>query len=331
MWVIVMEEVYDLMILGTGPAGMAAAIYAGRYGLKTVIIGKMIGGATSYAGPIENYPGYVGTGVELMETFEKQAKEFGAVFVMGNIDKLARAKSGFIAMVGDKKYEGRALITGLGSEHRKLGIPGEEKLAGKGVSYCATCDGNFFKGKTVAVIGGSDSAAKAAIYLSDICKKVYISYRKEKMRAEPINLQKVLERKNIEIIYNSKPVEILGDFAARGIPSKEGTDVPSSSGKVSGLKLESSIGKKLAKDSLDVEAVFIEIGSTPSVEIFQDFNLKTDEGKYIIVDDVGRTSVKGLYAVGDGASNPFKQTITATADGVLAAKAVYDYLRLEKG
>jgi thioredoxin reductase (NADPH) len=306
------KGIYDLMILGTGPAGMAAAIYAGRYGLKTVIIGKEIGGATGYAGPIENYPGHIGSGIDLMKTFEKQAKEFGAVFVTGNVDKLAKAKNGFIAMAGDKKYEGRVLITGLGSEHRKLGIPGEEKFAGKGVSYCATCDGNFFKGKTVAVIGGSDSAAKAAIYLSDICKKVYISYRKEKMRAEPINLTKILARKNIEILYNMKPVEIIGDT------------------KVNGLKLESSVGKKLAKDVLVVEGVFIEIGSTPMVEIFKGLNLKTDESNYIIVDRVGRTSVNGLYAVGDGANNPFKQTITAAADGVLAAKAAYDYLKLGK-
>ncbi|MBU2576267.1 MAG: FAD-dependent oxidoreductase [Nanoarchaeota archaeon] len=305
------KGIYDLMILGTGAAGMAAAIYAGRYGLKTVIIGKMLGGATNYRGPIENYPGHIGTGQALMETFEKQAKEFGAVFVAGNVDKLAKAKSGFIASVGDKKYEGKALITALGSEHRKLGIQGEAEFAGKGVSYCATCDGNFFKGKIVSVIGGSDAAAKAAIYLSDICKKVYISYRKEKMRAEPINLQKVVERKNIEIIYNTKPVEIIGDT------------------KVTGLKLESSVGKKLANDTLAVDGVFVEIGSTPIIEIFKGFDLKM-EGGYIIVDKVGRTSVKGLYAAGDAANNPFKQTITATADGVLAAKAAYDFLKLDK-
>jgi thioredoxin reductase (NADPH) len=324
------KGIYDLMILGTGSAGMAAAIYAGRYGLKTVIIGKEIGGATSYSGPIENYPGHIGTGQELMATFEKQAKDFGAVFVMGNVDKLKKAKSGFVAMVGDKKYEGKTLITGLGSVHRKLGIPGEEEFAGKGVSYCATCDGNFFKGKIVSVIGGSDSAAKAAIYLSDICEKVYISYRKEKMRAEPINLQKVMERKNIEIIYNSKPVEIIGDGAARGIPSKEGTNVPSSSGKVTGLKLESTVGEKLAKDTLDVSAVFVEIGSTPMIEIFQDLNLKTDKGGYIIVDKNGKTNVPGVFAAGDGANNAFKQTITATADGVLCAKAAYDFVKLGK-
>jgi thioredoxin reductase (NADPH) len=132
------------------------------------------------------------------------------------------------------------------------------------------------------------------------------------MRAEPINLTKILARKNIEILYNMKPVEIIGDT------------------KVNGLKLESSVGKKLAKDVLVVEGVFIEIGSTPMVEIFKGLNLKTDESNYIIVDRVGRTSVNGLYAVGDGANNPFKQTITAAADGVLAAKAAYDYLKLGK-
>jgi len=306
------KGIYDLMILGTGAAGMAAAIYAGRYGLKTIIIGKESGGATAYSGPIENYPGHIGTGVDLMNTFEKQAKEFGAIFVLGNVDKLSNAKSGFIAMVGDKKYEGKALITALGSVHRKLGILGEAELAGKGVSYCATCDGNFFKGKTVAVIGGSDSAAKAAIYLSDICKQVYISYRKEKMRAEPINLQKIVAKKNVKIIYNTKPVAITGDT------------------KVNGLKLESTIGKKLTKDTLAVDGVFVEIGSTPIIEIFKGFNIKMTKGGYIVVDKVGRTSIKGMFAAGDAADNPFKQTITATADGVLAAKAAYDYVKLGK-
>jgi len=306
------KGIYDLMILGTGPAGMAAAIYAGRYGLKTVIIGKEIGGATNYGGPIENYPGHIGTGMELMEKFRRQAEEFGAVFVIGNVEKLKKAKSGYVAMVGDKKYEGKALIVGLGSERRKLGVPGEEEFAGKGVSYCATCDGNFFKGKTVAVIGGADAAAKSAIYLSDICKKVYISYRKAKLRAEPINTQNVLGRKNIEIIYNTKPVEIIGDT------------------KVTGLKLESSVGEKLAKDTLTVDAVFIEIGSTPMIEIFKDLNLKTDQAGYIIVDKNGKTNIPGVFAAGDGANNAFKQTITATADGVLCAKAAYDFLKLGK-
>ncbi len=316
------DKIYDLIILGTGPAGMAAAIYAGRYDLKTLIIGKEIGGMTNLAGELENYPGFIGTGIDLMKKFEEQAKLFGAVFEMGNIEKLEKNEKGFCVSVGDKQFIGKTVISGLGSEHRKLGIPGEKEFLGKGVSYCATCDGNFFRGKTVAVIGGSDSAAKAAVYLATICKKVYISYRKERMRAEPINLDKVEAAKNIEVIYNTKPVEIIGG-AARGIPSKDGTDVPFSSGKVNELKIEFDDGKT---KTLKVDGIFIEIGSTPLTQILEGLGVELEKG-YVKVDKTGKTSVEGLYAAGDGTNNPFKQAITAAADGSLAAKAVYDYLK----
>jgi len=305
------EEVYDLLVLGAGPAGMAAGIYGGRYGLKTLIIGKEIGGAVNLAGEIENYPGFTGTGIELMKKFEEQVKKFGAKFVTGDIDRLEKTKEGFIVRVGDLKFRGRAVVSALGSEHRKLGVPGEKRFLGKGVSYCAVCDGSFFKGKTVAVIGGSDSAAKAALYLSAICKKVYIIYRKEKMRSEPINLKKIEATKNIEIIYNAKVVEITGDT------------------KVTGLRLESSIGEKLKRDSIEVEGVFIEIGSTPVTQIFDGLGVELENG-YVKVDREGKTSVEGLYAAGDGANNPFKQAITAAADGALAAKSAYNYLRFGK-
>ena len=192
-----------------------------------------------------------------------------------------------------------------------MGIPREDKFLGKGVSYCATCDGNFFRGKTVVVIGGGNSAAIAAVYLSSICEKVYISYRGEKMKAEPITLDKIKDSKNIEIIYNSKPVEILGEA------------------KVNGLRLESSVKEKLKKDSIKVDGVFIEIGSTPVTQVFGSLGVELDKG-YIKVDKEGRTSVGGLFAAGDGTNNPFKQAITAAADGSLVAKTVYNYLRFGK-
>ncbi len=150
-----MKGVYDLIVLGTGPAGMAAAIYAGRYDMKTLVIGKEVGGMTNLAGEIENYPGFIGSGIDLMKKFEEQAKMFGATFVMGNIDKLEKDKEGFRVDVDGKEYAGKSVISGLGSEHRKLGIPGEAEFLGKGVSYCATCDGNFFRGKSVAVLVSS--------------------------------------------------------------------------------------------------------------------------------------------------------------------------------
>jgi thioredoxin reductase (NADPH) len=332
------NEAYDLIVLGTGPAGMAAGIYAGRYDMKTLVIGKEIGGATSLAGEIENYPGFVGSGVDLMKKFEEQAKSFGATFVMGNVEKVEKLASrkgssspeelnrsaigkahashgdlaAFEVTVDGKVFRGMSVISGLGSEHRKLGIPGEKEFLGKGVSYCATCDGNFFRGKTVSVVGGSDSAAKAAIYLASICKKVYVSYRKEKMRAEPVNLDNLMKMKNVEIVYNTKPVEIVGEA------------------KVTGLKLEATDGKKLAKDLIGVDGVFIEIGSTPVTQIVEGLGVELENG-YIKVDKEGRTNVAGLFAAGDGTNNPFKQAITAAADGSLAAKAAYNFVRLGKG
>ena len=308
---IIMEGVYDLVILGTGSAGMAAAIYAGRYDMKTLIIGNDVGGAANLALELENYPGFTGSGVDLMNKFKEQAISFGAVFETGNITKLEKVGNEFSVSVGDKKFIGRSVISGLGSEHRKLGISGEDKFLGKGVSYCATCDGNFFRNKTVVVIGGGNSAATAAVYLSSICKKVYISYRKDKLRCEPITLDKIEVTKNIEIIYNSKPVEILGEA------------------KVNGLKLESSVGKKLKNDLIKVDGVFIEIGSTPVTQIFKDLGVELENG-YVKVDKEGRTSVEGLFAAGDGTNNMFKQVITATADGALAAKTAYNYLKFGK-
>lgn len=320
-----MKKVYDLIILGTGPAGMATAIYSGRYGMKTLIIGNVIGGTANLAGEIENYPGFSGSGIDLMKKFEEQVKSFGTIFEIGDIDKVEKVGDEFHVIVSSavhgipskmgtgvpsssgKKFVGRSVISGLGLERRKLGIPGEKEFLGKGVSYCATCDGNFFRDKNVIVIGGSDSAAKAAIYLSNICKKVYISYRKEKMRCEPINLKKIEAKENVEIIYNSKPVEIMGDE------------------KVSGLKLELQDKEKL----IEVYGVFIEIGSVPVTKIFGRLKVKLENG-YIKVDKEGRTSVKGFFAAGDGTNNAFKQVITATADGVLAARVAYEYVKLGK-
>lgn len=299
------KEIYDLIILGTGPAGMAAAIYAGRYGMKTLVIGNTVGGTANLAGEVENYPGFTGTGVDLMKKFEEQAKSFGAIFEIGNIDKIEKIDNEFKVSVGDREFFGRSVISGLGSKHRKLEIPGEKKFLGKGVSYCATCDGNFFRGKTVAVVGGSDSAAKAAIYLSDICEKVYVSYRKEKMRCDAINLKKIEATDNIEIIYNSKPIEIVGDV------------------KVSGLKLELQDGERV----LEVDGIFVEIGATPVTDIFADLGVELEDG-YIKVDREGRTSVAGLFAAGDVANNPFKQIITAAGDGSVAAKSAYNYVKV---
>lgn len=301
------EKEYDLVILGAGAAGLTATIYAQRYGMKSVVIGKEFGGATAWAGEIENYPGFIGTGRELMDKFKSQAEKFGAEFITGDIQNVIKEGNKFVVELYEQKIIGKTIMSGLGSEHRKLNIIGEEKFFGKGLSVCATCDGNFFKGKDVVVIGGGDAAAKAILYLSEICAKVYASYRKEPLRCEPIYLERIKNKKNVELIYNSVPTEIIGE------------------NKVSGLKIKAVDGHKISKNILKIDGVFSEIGSDPIVKPFESLGLELDKG-HIMVDKEGKTNIPGFYAAGDGTNNPFKQTITAAASGAIAAYSAYNYI-----
>ena len=302
-------EKYDVLILGGGPAGLTAAIYAGRYNLKTLVVAKSVGGTANLAGEIENWPGYSGSGIELMARFKKQAEKFGAEFMEEEIISVEKNVGDFVLKLNDREIIGKSLIVALGTENRKLNIPGEKEFLGKGVSYCATCDGNFFRGKTVAVVGGADSAAKAALYLSDICKKVYIIYRKHEMRCEPVSLSKICSKKNVEIHYYSNPTEILGE------------------GVVKKLKIvqEEIEGKKIEK-TLDVDGVFIEVGATPAIEVVKSLKLKVD-GNYIIVGKDARTNVEGVFAAGDVTNNLLKQVVTAAGEGAIAAKGVHEFLK----
>ena len=305
------KGVYDLLVLGGGPAGLTAAIYAERYNMKTLVIAKSIGGTANLAGEIENWPGYVGSGMELMKAVRSQAEKFGAKFLEEEVMTVEKGADGFVLNLDNKKIRGKSLIVALGTEHRQLNIPGEKEFLGKGVSYCATCDGNFFKGKTVAVIGGADSAAKAAIYLSNICKKVYIIYRKHEMRCEPIALSKICGTKNIEIHYFSNPVEILGE------------------GVVTGLKIrKSEVGSRKSEDKeifLDVDGVFIEVGATPAVEVVKNLGLKVEKN-YIVTGRDAKTNVEGVFAAGDVTNNSLKQIVTAAGEGAIAAKMAHEFL-----
>jgi thioredoxin reductase (NADPH) len=296
---------YDVVILGGGAAGFTAAIYCQRYGLKSVVISKEFGGATSLAGEIENYPGFVGTGADLMEKFMAQAEKFGAEKKQTAVKKVSKEGNIFTTETDDGNFTSYAVIAGLGSKHRTLGIPGEHEYLGRGVSICATCDGNFFRNKTVAVIGGNDSAAKAVMYLSEICKKVYVSYRKEPMRCEPIYLKR-MEKPNVEFIYNSVPTEIVAE-----------------NNKVKALKLKAFGEKPIAKELVEVDGVFIEIGYDPITEPFASLGLELEHNA-IKVNKDNRTNVKGFYAAGDGTNAPFKQTVVAAAGGAVAAKSCYD-------
>lgn len=297
---------YDVLIIGAGPAGLTAGLYSARNGLKTGIISKDIGGTTNSILRIENWPGFNGSGAELAKSFYEQVREYEIDFILEEVVLIekGRAANGFVVKTKKHEINCRALIIATGTERKKLKIPGEVELLGKGVSYCATCDSFFFKNKDVAVIGGSDCAATSALTLSDITKKVYLIYRGEKLRCENINSERLKEKKNVEIHYNSIPLEIGGKD------------------KVEEIKI-SSRGKK---EVLKVEGIFIEIGSAPLADFTKDLNLKTDEEKFINVDENMKTSVDGIYAAGDVTHTKLKQVVVAASQGATAAKSAYDWL-----
>lgn len=308
---------YDVIILGAGPAGLTAALYAARYNLDVAVVAKSIGGTATQAGEIENWPGFMGSGTELMKKFKEQAEKFGAKYLENEVEIVKKDENGFVLELNHtsekKEIHGKALIIALGTENRKLNIKGEKELLGKGVSYCATCDGMFFKNKTVTVIGGANSAAKAALYLSEVAKKVYIIYRKNEMRCEPVSLKKISNTKNIEVIYNSVPKKING------------------TNKVESIEIETTNNDKKetkTKKTIETDGVFIEIGATPAVDVVYGLKLKMEKD-YIVTDKTTKTNVQGVFAAGDNTNNNLKQVVTAAAEGAIAAKSAYDYLRFE--
>lgn len=304
--------VYDLIILGAGPAGLTAAIYAGRYNLKTLVVANSFGGTANLAGEVENWPGKIGSGIEIMADVKSQAEKFGAEFLEANIERAAKDNDEFVLHYGEKEIRGKSLIVALGTEHRQLNIPGEKEFLGKGVSYCATCDGNFFRGKTVAVIGGADSAAKATLYLADICEKVYVIYRKHEMRCESTSLSNICNNEKIEIIYYAKPLEIIGESV------------------VNQLKfLQEEPEKEIQEKIIDVSGVFIEIGSTAASEVVKELGVNL-ENEYIVTGKDTKTNIDGVFAAGDITNTAMRQMITAASEGAIAAKMAHEFLMNKK-
>ncbi len=299
---------YDVLILGGGPAGLTAAIYTGRYNIKTLIVAASFGGTANLAGEVENWPGFIGSGQELMTNIKTQAEKFGAEFLEASFEKVEKDGDVFVLHYGDNIAKAKSLIVCLGTEHRQLNIPGEKEFLGKGVSYCATCDGNFFKGKEVAVIGGANSAAKAALYLADICDKVTVVYRGNEMRCEPVSLVAIKNNKKINVIYNAVPIEVLGENV------------------VSRLKiLKSEVEGKESEEVLNVSGIFIEAGAVPATEVLKDLGLTMDSG-YIVTGKDCKTSVDGVFAAGDVSDSKLRQMITAAGEGAVAAKGVHEFL-----
>jgi thioredoxin reductase (NADPH) len=293
------KEKYDVIIIGAGPSGLTSAIYSSRAGLSTLVLEKgFCGGQIYLSSLVENYPGVKSTdGATLIATMVSQAKSFGAQ-ILENSPVTEVDFKGRIVKTEKADYSADSIIISTGNRWRKLGVLGEEELVGRGVSYCATCDGPFFKGKEVAVIGGGDSAIEEAMYLTKFASKVYVIHRRDKLRAEKYLQEQAFANEKIEFLWDTQAEEIAG------------------SGKVERLALENS--KSGEKSELEVSGVFIYIGMLPNTEMFKD-TLETDGRGYIKTNERMQTSLKGIYAAGDVRSSPVKQITTAASDGTVAA------------
>lgn len=300
----------DLAIIGAGPAGLSASIYASRYGIKHVVIGEIAGGLPASTHEIGNWLGTQSiSGAEFAQKSLEHAKSLGANIINAKVDQVEKNNDEFdLILSNGENISARALLLAMGTRHRHLGVPGEKEFLGKGVSYCATCDGFFFKNKIVAVAGGNDSAAGAAVYLADIAEKVYIIYRKDRIRAESYWVHTIESNPKIEVINNTNIKEIRG-----------------------GEKVEEILLDNLHKNSdlLKVDGVFVEIGLEPNVDLAKDLDIQLDEEGFIKIDPNGKTTIKGIWAAGDitNGSNKFRQIITAAAEGAIAANSIQKFLK----
>ncbi len=298
-----LEKTYDLIVLGGGPTAIGCAIYAARFAMDVLIVGKMFGGLIATTHLVENYPGITSiSGSGLMDMFKDHMDSLQIPYISDEIRSIEILEEHFILHSFFQKFKAYSICIATGSERRKLGIPGEEEFAGRGVSYCATCDGPFYKDKVVCVIGGSDSAAKEALFLSQNTKKVYILYRGEGLRAEPINKKRVLENEKIEIIYKTNVTEIKGERKVKYVVFDNGKH-------------------------LEVDGVFIEIGSIPNSDLAKHIGVGTNQKGEIIINRKSETNVQGIFAAGDVADAPFKQAITGVSEGVIAAYSAFDYVK----
>ena len=302
--------IYDTIIIGGGSSGFSTAMYAGRLNLKTLVICENVGGTLAIAGKIENWPGIKSIdGYELVEQIKEHAKEYDIEIVEKKVISVEKKKDNFFVKVDGSQYETKTVVFATGTKVRKLGVPGEEQYANKGVHYCALCDGPLYKGKILGVVGGSDSAIKEALFLADYGSKVYIIYRGDKLRAEPVNMKRVEQKikdKKIEVLYDTNITEILGNGK-----------------KVNKIVLDKSY--KQSKE-LDIDGLFVEIGHIPLSDLAKSVGVKLNDKNEIIIDRSAKTNVSGIFAAGDVVDTSFKQAITGSAEGILAAYVAYEYV-----
>ncbi len=306
---------FDTAIIGVGAAGYTAAIYTARYQLSTLIIGAEEGGMGQTAAEVGNWPGIIEIrGPDLMENFKKHATSFEQVkHMIGRVNEIQQIEGGFKLLLADGSFqEAKTVILATGSNKRHLGIKGEAEFSGKGVTYCATCDAFFYRNKTVAVIGGGDSAVEGAAIAAQVAKTVYLIHRRNSFRAEPYWVQKVKEKTNIVMVLENTITEVLGEQ------------------KVTGVKLEKPFN---GSDTLALDGVFIEVGSIPNVGLATKIGCKLDDKGFMQVDAAMRSTVKGILGAGDvtSGSNHFAQFTTAAGEGAIAANSVFNYLQAGDG
>ncbi|MCI5648607.1 MAG: thioredoxin-disulfide reductase [Fusicatenibacter sp.] len=302
------EQIYDVIVIGSGPAGLAAAIYAKRAKLESLVIeaNYVSGGQVITTYEVDNYPGLPGiSGMDLGNTLREHAEKMGAVFARERVKELELDGDVKIVRTRKKEYHTKTVILATGAQHRMLGVPGEKELSGMGVSYCATCDGAFFKGKTVAVVGGGDVAVEDAIFLARTCEKVYVIHRRDSLRAAAVLSERLLALPNVEMVWDTVVDSIEGENSVEAV-------------RITNIKTGES-------RELDVQGVFIAVGITPNSGLAEG-KVSMDESGYLIAGEDGVTSVPGLFVAGDVRTKQLRQIITAASDGANCITSVERYL-----
>lgn len=302
--------VYDVIIIGAGVVGFSTAMYAKRLGMNVLVVGDSFGGTIMLTKDVENWPGIISvSGQKLAKLVENHAKDYEIDILRDSVLNVEKGKDNFKISTKKEIFNGKTIVFATGTKLKRIGVLGEGTFAGKGVSYCALCDGMFFKDKIVGVVGGSDSAIKEAFFLSEHVKKVYVIYRRENVRAEKATLEKMQEKVNegkIVIINNTNVLEIKGEkFMKQVVLDKEYE------------------GKK----ELELDGLFIDIGREPLSDLAKNLGVELNEKSEIKIDRFSQTNLKGVYAAGDVADTPFKQAFTGAAEGIVAAYSAYEYLR----
>jgi thioredoxin reductase (NADPH) len=300
-----LSQLYDLIIIGAGPAGLTAGIYGRRSGLKTLVIEKFApGGQIALTDVVENYPGFSEiSGAELTRLMEEQARKFGTDILNDNVLQVLDDGDKKIVKTSEGSYLSRAVIVASGTQSKRLGVKGEEKLVGRGISFCAVCDGRFFQGKDVAVVGGGNAAINEAVYLSKIVRKVYVIHRRAKLRADKLVQERAFSNPKIEFIWNSVVEEVAGDAKVEGVLVRN--------------------MKNNRRRRLDISGVFVYIGSIPNTGFV---DVKKDDCGFIVTNEELETSTRGVFAAGDCRAKTLRQVATAVGEGALAAYMANKYI-----